>query len=52
MSAAIRIAFGIMLGLLLATLPFIHYWHYRLGGAPSGAQAAVDTGGLHAPHTH
>ena len=52
MSAAIRIALGIMLGLLLATLPFIHYWHYRPGGAHVGADPAVDTGGSHAHHAH
>ena len=52
MSAALRIALGIVLGLLLATLPFIHYWHYRLGGAHVGAHSAVDTGGSHASHTH
>lgn len=52
MTAAARIALGIGLGLLLATLPFIHYWHYRLGGAHLGADPAVDTGGSHAHRTH
>jgi hypothetical protein len=49
MMAAGRIALGIMLGLLLATLPFVHY---RLGGAHAGADHAVDTGGAHAYHAH
>ncbi len=48
MTAAARIALGIILGLLLATLPFVHY---RLGGAHARADPAVDTGGSHAHRT-
>jgi hypothetical protein len=45
MRAAARIALGILLGLVLATLPFAHY---RFGAHDDGA----DTGGSHAHHTH
>ena len=47
MRAAARIAFGILLGLILATLPFVHY---RLAGAHN--DGASSTGGSHAHHTH
>jgi hypothetical protein len=50
MRAVARIALGILLGLILATLPFVHY---RLGGAHhGGADLSVDTGGSDAHHTH
>ena len=45
MRSAARIALGILLGLILATLPFVHY---RFGADDHGA----DTGGSHAHHTH
>jgi len=45
MRAVARIALGILLGLILATLPFVHY---RFGADDHGA----DTGGSHAHHTH
>jgi len=45
MRAVARIALGILLGLILATLPFVHY---RFGADDYGA----DTGGSHAHHTH
>ena len=45
MRAAARIALGILLGLILATLPFVHY---RFGADDHGA----DTGGSLAHHTH
>lgn len=44
MSAAVRIAIGILLGALLATLPLLHY---GLGGAPHDAK-----GDVHAHSTH
>jgi hypothetical protein len=46
MRAVARIAFGILLGLILATLPIVHY---RLAGAHDDG---ADTGGSHAYHTH
>jgi len=46
MRAVARIALGILLGLILATLPFVHY---RVGGAHDDG---ADTGGSHAHHTH
>jgi hypothetical protein len=46
MRTVARIAFGILLGLILATLPFVHY---RLAGAHDDG---ADTGGSHAHHTH
>ena len=45
MRAVARIALGILLGLILATLPFVHY---RFGADDHGA----DTGGSHARHPH
>jgi hypothetical protein len=47
MRAVARIAFGILLGLILATLPFVHY---RLAGAHDDG-AGTGTGGTHAHHT-
>jgi len=46
MRAVARIALGILLGLILATLPFVHY---RFGGAHDDG---ADTGGSHARHPH
>ena len=42
MKTAARIALGILLGLILATLPFVHY----------RVVVGADTGGSHAHHTH
>lgn len=49
MTTPVRIALGLALGALLASLPFLHY---RAAGRHDHALPAHPHGGDHAPHTH
>ena len=49
MTTPVRIALGVAMGALLASLPFLHY---RAAGRHNHAPSAHLPGGDHAPHTH
>lgn len=49
MTGAGRIVLGIVVGLLLASLPFLHA---RYGLASHEHAAAIERGDVHAHHTH